>query len=340
MPLIWRLILKILVTGATGFIGRNLVKRLLEEKHEVMCTVRITSNTDFMKGTEASLVLCDLMDAGRVEKVFSMISPEAVYHCAAQVEGNNEEDLTKINAGTTRNVCSAALEHEVSRLIYLSSVAVVSGNETMPLTEEMPYNATNPYGRSKVKAEKIALEFRDKGLQIAIIRPCMVYGEEEPHALDKVFRQVKKKLIPIFETPGVDSSLHLAYVGNVVDLLYTALSKDEALRGTYMVADKEVITIRRFIEIMYKDIGKGSPSVIPASLMRILMLIPPVKRKINRYLKDRVYDISRAEDLLEYDPNISTEKGLLKTIEYWTMKQKERAGGRKNRRVRKVSFDP
>jgi nucleoside-diphosphate-sugar epimerase len=114
--------------------------------------------------------------------------------------------------------------------------------------------------------------------------------------------------------------LQLVSIDNVVQALELALQKEEALKDTFIIADKEVITIRKFIEILYDEIGAGSPPVVPGWLINASMKIPFVRRKAERYFKDRVYDISHASDFLGYDPAVSTEEGLRRAAKHWKEK--------------------
>ena len=307
----------ILVSGGTGFIGGRLVKELVKNGHNVTCLVRKTSNTKSLEKLNVRLVVSDITDPEALDKVFERIDPDVVYHCAACVIERNEDTFEKPNINGTENICRTSLKNGVDRFIYLSSVSVISGNPESPLTEELPYKASNAYGVSKIEAEKIVVDYRNKGLKSAIIRPCMVIGENEPHAMDKLLRWVKLRRVLVLEIPEIDSSLHLVYVGNVVQLLMLALEKEEALKGTFMVADKEPVTVRKFMEILYDEYNGSRPPVVPRALMKILMIVPPVRKKIKRFFKERVYDISRATDILGYDPKISTEEGLRKTVKYW-----------------------
>ena len=325
--------MKILITGATGFIGRSLVKRLQGEGHRLICTVRATSKTNFLKSLGIEMITVDLLDAEAVDEVFASIRPDVVYHLAASVMSSDEKELFKVNIESTRNVSRGCYINNVDRLVYLSSVAVISGNVDSPLCDDMPYDATAAYGRSKIEAEKVVVEFREKGLKVAILRPCMVYGEDEPHALYQIFENISKRRIPILDVMGMDSRLHLVYVGNVADVLELALSRSEATNGTFLIADEEVITLRRFLEIVYDEMGLGYPPVIPSWVVKLLKIFPPVNKKMKRVFKDRVYDISRAKDILGYSPEVSTEEGLRQTVRYW-MDNKD------TKRDRSKKFDP
>jgi len=314
--------LKILVTGATGFLGFDLTRKLVNDGHDVVCSVRRTSNTSKLDGLNVSLVCADITDGVAFSDAVAAARPDAVYHCAAKVWDKDEEKLFINNVKGTGEVCGACYRHNIKRLIYLSSVAVVSGNQKTPLTDDMEYKCSDAYGRSKAEAEKIAVSYREKGLKTSIIRPCMVYGEDEPHALRNIMRSVMSRRIPILDGPDMDAKLALVYVGNVTDVLRLALVKDEALSGSFMVADKDVITIRKFIEIIADEIRAKKPFVIPAWAVRAAKVLPPVHVKMKRMFKDRVYDISRMTDILGYVPEVSTEEGLRRTARHWKLLEK------------------
>lgn len=309
--------MKILVTGATGFIGWKLAGRLLSEGHEVSALVRKSSKKQKLIDSGVLTVESDITDLAGFKKALRAVSPDVVYHCAARVWDSDEEALFRDNAQGTLTVCRGCLEGKVNRLIYLSSVAVVSGNKEVPLTDDMPYKASDAYGRSKIEAEKAAFEYRNKGLDVSIIRPCMVYGEDEPHAMDRIIRSVKARRIPILNIRKKEARLALVHVENVVDALVLSLYGKASLSGTFIIADAEVITIRKFLEILSDELGAGPPFVVPEWLTDIATLIPGVRARIDRIFKDRVYDISRARQLLGYDPVITTEEGLRRTVRYW-----------------------
>jgi len=309
--------MKILVTGATGFIGGRLVRRLKKLGHDIVCLARQESDISILEEMGLPLVFGNIKDGRQINEIFLRERPEIVFHCAARVRDENDDSLQETNVYGTRNICSACFAGGVKRLVYLSSVAVISGNRDVPLFEDLPYSATAVYGRSKIEAEKIALEYREKGLAVCVIRPCMVYGEGEPHAMDRILDLVNRRLLPIPVLSGMKDKLRLVYVDNVVQALELAMKKDEALLGTFFVADREVITIRRFVEIVSDELGKGKPLAIPEWLIKLGLLLPPIKKRFDRIFKDRVYDITRAVEILGYDPAISTEEGLRRTVRAW-----------------------
>jgi nucleoside-diphosphate-sugar epimerase len=305
--------LKILITGATGFVGRNLVEALSGEKHRLYALVRRTSKADFLRTNNVRLVYGDITEGKGLKETFSL-GFDAVYHCSGLVEDTRLERLMEVNVKGTENICRLALETKVPRLIYLSSVAVVSGNPDLPLREDLPLKAANNYGISKLEAEKKVIEFRKQGLRAAIIRPCMIYGEGEPHLSSLIMRLLKYRLLPVVD--GGNNKLHLAYVKNVARVLAMALRNDAFLKGTFFVADEEVLTVREIFTIWSETITGSGPLILPRWITPALTAIPVIGAKLGFFLKDRVYDISRIKSL-GYKQVMGTREALIQTAQYW-----------------------
>ncbi|MBF0253083.1 MAG: NAD(P)-dependent oxidoreductase [Candidatus Omnitrophica bacterium] len=325
--------MKILITGATGFIGERVVVSLVKDSIYPVCTARKTSNVERLLELGVNIEYCDIGDLGELREIFLKIKPDIVIHSAAKVIAPKDE-LYEANVTGTLNVCKASLESGVKRLVYLSSVAVINGNPQRPLTDDMPYKATADYGETKIKAEKIVLEYREKGLPSAVIRPCIVYGENEPHALDKIFKTMKQW--PIFipaksneqssrhpersegsQQAGPNDACQLVYVENVVDLIKLCMTKNEALEGTFISADKEILSLREIIKIIAEELGKGKVREIPSFILKAIRMVPKINDFYEQVFKIRTYDISRAVNILGYVPNVSTELGLRRTVKHW-----------------------
>ncbi|MCK9594906.1 MAG: NAD-dependent epimerase/dehydratase family protein [Candidatus Omnitrophica bacterium] len=305
--------MKILVTGATGFVGQSLVEALNREKHQLYALVRKTSSVDVLKKNNVRLAYGDIA-AGEGLKEALGLGFDAIYHCSGLVEDTKLKRLREVNVKGTENICRLALEVKVPRFIYLSSVAVVSGNLDVPLTENLPFKATNNYGISKLEAEKKVIEFRKQGLRAAIIRPSMIYGEGEPHLSGLLMRLLKFRLLPIVD--GGNNKLHLAYVKNVAAALVMALHNDAFLEGSFFVADEDVLTVKEIFTTWSKVVAGGPPFLMPRWITPALTAIPGIGKKLSFFLKDRVYDISRIRSL-GYKPVLDTRQALIKTAQYW-----------------------
>ncbi len=314
--------MNILITGATGFIGRYLTQKLCENKNNnIFCLVRKTSkNLKYLSPLKVRFVYTDITDSKVIDEIPNL-KFDMLFHCAGYVSNKDKKKLYKINVLGTENICKLALKIDVERMVYLSSVAVVSGNEEVPLVEELPYKATNIYGESKIEAEKKVLEYRKKGLRVIILRPCMVYGENEPHLLGALLTLLKYRLFPLMD--GGKSKLHLVYVKNLVEVMIFSLFKKEFLEGTFFVADGEILSVKEIFTILSQSIGVKPPLEIPRFLKPLLLNLPYVGKKLRFFLKDRIYNIDKIKSLGFCFP-YSTQEALSKSARFWLERKQKR----------------
>jgi len=313
--------MKIIVTGATGFIGGSLVRRLMDKGHAVVCLVRETSNTEKLRDLGVKFVYADITDDASINKVIENEKPDHVFHCAGAA-GRKSPDMKwehfhEANVVGTRNICKACRENDVDRVIYLSSAAVVLDNREEELAEDMVYASSSAYGLSKIEAEKVVLEYRRKGLKVAIIRPFLVYGEGEPHSFDGIFRLLCKGVVPIPGPPFGNSKLHLAYVGNVVQALELAMYSENALEGSFFIADREPINVKKFMEIIMDELGVACSHTIPGWIVRLGYYLPGIRKRFDLVFNNKTCDLTRSAGLLGYDPEVTTEEGLRRAVRNW-----------------------
>jgi len=302
--------MKILVTGATGFIGSNLVKELSGNKnYKILCLVRNYKKAKALKPLGAKLIYADTSQQHTLAKLAGE-GIEIIFHCAGYV-GNNRRLLYKSNVLSTENICRLGLKLNIEKLVYLSSVAVVSGNPQVPLTEGLPYNATNIYGESKIQAEKKVLEFRNKGLKAVILRPAMVYGQAEPHLLPKLCFLIRYSLLPLMDKGR--KKLHLVYVENVVKVMIYALGSEGFLKGTFFIADNEVLSVAEIFDIITDELRAQGPWNLPSVIKPLFLKVPYIGRRLKFFLKDRVYSIQGIKSL-GFNPPYSTEEYLRKSV--------------------------
>ncbi len=281
--------MRILLTGATGFIGRAIVEELLRNGFQDLAViVRKTSKSLFLQTKNIRLIYADIVDRKSLEQISNEY--DVCFHCAGFV-GVNQRMLHLANIVGTKNMCLFALTRGIKRFIYVSSVAVVSGNAETILTEEAPYRASNPYGQSKIEAEKIVLETRKRGLPTAILRPCMVYGEDEPHALGLVIAALRFRILPLFHQGK--NKFHLVYVRTLAQAAVETLWNDQFLEGTFFLADKEVFSAREVFSFLAQGAGVPGPSFFPEFLTPCFTALPLLGEKVKFMVKDREYSVKR-----------------------------------------------
>jgi nucleoside-diphosphate-sugar epimerase len=303
--------MKILVTGATGFIGKRLAERLVLEGHDVICTGRRLVALGKLLPDVKALYL-DIENKESIKNIFRREKPDIVFHCAALVVSNSISRLMRANRDGTRNLFEACLSENIKKVVYLSSIAVISGNQQVPLTDDLPYAATNRYGQSKIEAEEIAISYRERGISVSVIRPVFVYGEDEPHLLGLMCRLARWRLLPIIGNGK--ARIHLIDIDNLVDIMMIALSNEKAYKGTYIAGDDDVLEIGEFFEYIAKCQSAKAPFRIPQAMISFFRTIPFIREKVSYFVKDRFYSIERLKQELGYTPRICVYDGLKKAI--------------------------
>lgn len=168
----------VLVTGAAGFVGRCLVRRLREKEHKVIAGIHDSGHDSAAAQDDVQTVAIDLLDRASLRE--AMKGVDVVYHFAALVESSRtREQLFKVNVDGTRNVWECAAECGVKKALYCSTTAVyglLAKFNTM-ITEKVPPRAVEPYGYTKLMGEAAALEIAaSSGLHTTIIRPAAIFG--------------------------------------------------------------------------------------------------------------------------------------------------------------------
>jgi len=303
----------ILITGATGFIGKYLVELLYERgARNIYCLIRNSKKAEALKPYGVNLVYGDITDKNSLKKLFDY-KIDIIFHCAACVENKNSKLLHKVNVEGTINICELSMQLGIERMVYLSSVAVISGNKDTPLVEDLPYKATNLYGESKIEAEKEVFKYRARGLRVVILRPCMVYGAGEPHMMKLLIFLLKYRLFPLLNQGR--NKFHLVYVKNVVEAMVFSLNDEDFLNGTFFIADKDVLTSYEVFNIMSEAARAPKPVILSHRSQKFLILLPYIGKKLKFFLKDRVYSTKRIESLGFAMPYSSRESLIESTQE-------------------------
>ena len=201
---------KILVTGATGFVGSALVKRLLKQGFRVRITVRGTSDRRNIAGLDAEEVNADIINLDEMRK--AMDGCTHLYHVAGLYRTwmRDYQMLHRINVEGTRNVLQAAREAGIKKAVHTSSIAALGIRmDGKPSDEQTSYNLHHlrlPYELSKYESEQVALEFSKKGLDLVIVRPALVMGEGDiyPTPSGKIVLDILKGKIPSYFDGGIE----------------------------------------------------------------------------------------------------------------------------------------
>jgi nucleoside-diphosphate-sugar epimerase len=319
--------MKALVTGSTGFIGSHLVDELLNRGYEVKCIVRDESNLRWLEGKEIEIVKGSLFDVEFLEKAVADV--DYVYHIAGVTKGRNYNDYYRGNVETTKNLLNACLKNTRLRKFVLASSlsAVGPGYDAIPVNETTPYHPITSYGKSKAEAEKVALSFKDK-LPITIIRPPSVYGPRDTYTFE-IFKYLKFNILPIVFPKG--QLLSIVYVSDLVDGFILAGESDKATGEIYFISEDRIYKSEEIEKAILKAIDKKVitlriPAMILYSVSLASEIIFKVQGKASPLNFEKIKDvrqknwacsIEKAKKELNYNPKVSLEDGMRKTLEWY-----------------------
>jgi nucleoside-diphosphate-sugar epimerase len=259
--------MRILVTGASGFIGGAVCRRLLEQGHAVAALVRRPGSHP--SGTEP--VAGDLGAGGGLDAAVAVARPDCVVHLAAEIASQRSEaKLIEVNVAGTRRLLDACLALGAGdpaagpRFVFSSTVVTGDAHGEL-LSEERPLPVQTPYGRSKQECERLVSA---SGLDSVVIRPSHVYGPGGWYA---------QELVPRLRQPGrlavIGSGRNLwdvVHVEDVAAAVGLAVTAQAATGRVYHVADDEPISFYDFMALTAAELGVGPPRRIPVALARLV----------------------------------------------------------------------
>lgn len=321
--------MKILVTGGTGFTGKALVKRLLDEGHQVVALdYKEGLKTQELRDWGAEVIIGSVVDKEIVEK--SMEDVEIVHHLAAAFRELNvpNEYYDQVNVGGTKVVLESAYKHKVKKFIYCSTCGVHGNIDNPPGGEDAPIQPADYYQRTKYEAEPIVNEYFKKGLNTIILRPAAIYGPGDPERFYMIFKRVAKGSFPMFGNGR--TYYHPLYIDNLVDALMLAMEEGKGLGQAYLIADEQYLEIEDIVKrvgnALNVDVKIKHYPVLPVvitghiveKVCKPFKIAPPIfPRRVDWYRQNRAFKIDKAKKDLGYKPKIGIDEGLRRTAEWY-----------------------
>jgi nucleoside-diphosphate-sugar epimerase len=285
---------RVLITGASGFIGKNVVDGLVD-KDEIVCIVK---NRSYRRGG-VKIIYGDVTDENVIKNAVKSI--DAIVHLAA-ILNPLDRDIGKVNVGATRLLVSAAKDAGVEKFVFVS-------------TENVLYDFDDSYSVTKRSAERIVMTFRNH----LILRPTLVYGKYDEKYVKRIVDIIDKyKFVPI---PGSGKKLFQpVYIEDVVKCIGNSLKYD--VRGEYVVAGPSKINYDELVVGILKELGTKRKLIhIPLSVLKMVDYVNKNFIRMSRLrifqLKsleiDKIYDISNTVKALRYRPT-PFNVGIRKTV--------------------------
>lgn len=313
----------VLVTGGTGFLGRHLVRRLVDDGESVRVLVRPGRDAGTL-GPGVEVVVGDVCNESDCERAVGGCT--SVFHLAALTgrERRAKADFMRVNVGGTANVARAAAAAGARRLVLASSTAVYGTAPNRAVDERTPPRPSSFYGHSKLQAERTALEHAGNGLEPGIARITSVFGAGAGSWLG-LFRSVAAGRMRMIGAG--DKYHHPAAARDIAAGLVLCGSRGVA-GGTYVLAGPEALTLKALLELVAEAVGAEPPKRgLPDAPLRLLRLAnelaPGLGARIPRFdrveffLGDRVFDIARAREDLAYRPAIGVREAVRETADWF-----------------------
>ncbi|HVO66020.1 MAG TPA: NAD(P)-dependent oxidoreductase [Syntrophales bacterium] len=314
--------MNILVTGATGFIGRHLVSAL-SKSYSVRCLVRKSSDITTLKDLNVDVTYGDLLVRDSLGPALDGI--DLVYHLAGEVYSRKKSDYYKGNVLATQNLLDACKEKGTKRIIFLSSIGVYkpAAKGTL-LTEESECEPLTIYGKTKLDAEGL---IKESYIPWVIVRAPIIYGPYQPPVVNRLFLNafIKRKILNVGKG---DNPRSLCFIDNLVDGLMLLANKPETNGKLYILSDHSPYAVDEIVTAISAAIGQKVRVVhLPNILGNISWQINKLMGKLfNLYFIELyamktmqlhwVCDITKAKKEIRYSPNATLEMGIKSTMDW------------------------
>lgn len=323
--------MRVLITGATGFIGSHLAKKLCEKEFEVRVLVRKKSSRKrILELSKLGCKLCygDLNNLSNLPKEVDII-----FHLAALVENSSYSSYYRVNVIGTENLVKFYLDSNIRNFVFMSSTAAIGLAHGL-INENIKCNPVTLYGRSKYETEKLLSKYSEEyGFPVTIVRAPTVYGPGEKYSFLKTVKLVKNRAerkIPFILIDEGKAKTSLCYINNLINFLLLLKNKTN---GIFHVADSRYYTMREIVStvastlklrIRFLSIPKSiayAYAFLNENLNKIVKIKSVTRNQIKVWTTDFLLDISKAKKLLNFNPVDDFKNFVEKTVK-WYEKEK------------------
>jgi nucleoside-diphosphate-sugar epimerase len=308
--------LKLLLTGASGFIGTALVKELLNKNFELSIILR--HKVDYLPSVIKQFIIGDFVNhtdySNELNNINCVIHLASKAHVIDKNKASVLDEFRLINTDLTLNLARQAATAGVKRFIFLSSIRVNGNQNTVPFLESDTPNPKESYAISKHEAEQGLFELaKETDLEVVIIRPPLVYGANAPGNFGRLMNWVNKKYPIPLPLSLVNNSRSLVAIDNLVDFIVTCVTHKNAANEVLLVSDREDLSTTQILKKIAKAFNKKIFLLsVPVGLMIFVAGLLGRKSDAIRLFSSLRIDSSKAKKLLDWDPKITMDEQLSK----------------------------
>lgn len=324
----------ILLTGATGFLGKYIIKELENENIKIIAIGRNQEVGQTLNNSKCVFHKVDFCDIVELEKMFKLYNIDKVIHAGALSSAWGKwEDFFNINVKGTENVAKLSLKYKIKRLVYISSPSIYTSKEdrlNIKENEVDQNNKLNYYIKSKILSEKILSKYKDNKLYTVIIRPRGLIGIGDTSLIPRLLEANSKVGIPIFNDGK--NLVDITCVENVAFACNLALKKENINGEIFNITNGEPIYFKQILEEFLKSIDK-SPKYLKLPFRLVYLLVSVVeciynilkiskeptltKYKLCTLGFSQTLNIDNAKTKLGYFPKKSLREGINQYGVWW-----------------------
>lgn len=322
--------MKFFVTGGSGFLGINLVRYLLARGYDV--TTYDVAPFDYPEKDRVREILGDIRDAASLSD--AMQGADIVVHTAAALPLYSADTIRTTDIDGARNVLESAMQNRVARVIHISSTAVYGIPDHHPLYEDDTLDGVGEYGKAKIAAEKLCLEFRAKGLCVPVLRPKSFIGPERLGVFALFYDWAADgRGFPMIGSGK--NRYQLLDVDDLCDAIYSAATLPrDIVNDTFNIGAKEFSTMKEDYQAVLDRAGFGkkvrgypaAPMIWTLRILEKLNLSPLYKWVYETASKDSFVSIEKAERVLGFTPKYSNKDALIRNYEWYLAHRSEFRG--------------
>lgn len=318
--------LKVLVTGANGFVGAHLVRRLRKSGYDVRRAVRELAG----EAGEDVVAVGEL--SGETDWSRALHGVDLVVHSAARVhvlhESVHDPDsaFRSVNVDATRELALQAAEAGVKRLVFLSTIGVLGNYSLSPFTEADKAHPSNRYSTSKWEAEQALWSVaRSTGLEVVVVRPPLVYGPGVKANFLRLMEAVDHGRILPFS--WVKNARDFISIRNLYHFIEHCLQHPAAANQTYLICDEEPVSTPDLVRALASEMGR-TPRLVPVPhwFLRLAACMLRKERFYHSVCSSLRIETTKARHELNWQPVETMEEGLRQTVA-WYLSQKGAAHG-------------
>lgn len=314
----------VLVTGATGFLGTSLVRRLLLDGARVRVLARSAQKARPLTDDGAEAVIGDVTD--RASIATAVDGARVVYHLAGRLFDPwvPASEYRRTHVEGTKLLLERAREASVERFVHCSTTGVLGPTGDEPADEDAPVRPTNAYEASKAEAERAV---RESALPAVIARPGLVYGPGDVHLLPFFRAVLRRRFRPIGRRPVW---LHPIYIADMTDALMSCGRKAEAVGECFNLAGREPVSLAELADAIARAGGTRLPRghiPLPAAHAvaaigdrlpsRLQAAAPLTSSRLDFLTRSRVYDVSKARRLLGFAAKTELPAGAAESMAWY-----------------------